>query len=164
MGGRLQIYTARVTPTSAFWRRRASATATALLIAAGLAGCATDPHGREIEAQRLREAQLTQKCSGASIEMRKSIIEAIVRGGVIGVHTAAWLCGPTPGDVWVRVVYLHYSHGDDPPDELVPVMFEDGRMVAFGWTLLEQQPDRYGVRLPARGEPLFQPPRWVLVQ
>jgi hypothetical protein len=143
---------------------RAAATATVLLIAAGLGGCASDPHGRETDRQRVREAQLVQKCSGASVEMRKSIIEAIVRGGVIGVHTAAWLCGQTPGKVWVRIVYLHYTHGNDPPDEFVPVMFEDGRMVAFGWQLLEQQPDRYGVRLPARGEPLFQPAHWVLVQ
>ncbi len=76
-------------PSSAGARAEVMAAAIALSLCAWLAGCASDPHDRETDVQRMHEARLTQKCSGASIEMRKSIIEAIVRGGVIGVHTAA---------------------------------------------------------------------------
>jgi hypothetical protein len=37
-------------------------------------------------------------------------------------------------------------------------------MVAHGWRLLEEQPDRYGVVLPTRKQPWRVPDGWAVVK
>ena len=41
---------------------------------------------------------------------------------------------------------------------------EDGRLVAHGWSLLEEQPDRYGVVLPTHRDPWRVPDGWALLK
>ncbi len=94
--------------------------------------------------------------------MQTAILEAVVAGGGPQlVDVAGWMCGrASVGDV--RIVLLRYT--PDTKSEapfLVPVLFEQGSIIAFGWYVLEQQPERYGTsRLPDRGRPWRTPRGW----
>ncbi len=94
--------------------------------------------------------------------MQTAILEAVVAGGgPNSVEVAGWMCGRTSSGS-VRIVMLRYTP-DDPsaPPFLVPVLFEEGAITAFGWHLFEAQPDRYGAaRLPDREHPWRVPAGW----
>ncbi len=104
----------------------------------------------------------TITCSRYSPVMQTAILEAVVAGGGPGlVEVAGWMCGRAASES-VRVVMLRYTP-DDPAETpfLVPVLFEDGALVAFGWHLFEVQPHRYGPSpLPDRDDPWRLPTGW----
>lgn len=101
-------------------------------------------------------------CSRYSPVMQSAIVEAVVAGGGPGlVEVGGWMCGhAAPGNV--RIVMLRYTPDDaDEAPFLVPVLFEGGALVAFGWHLLEAQPHRYGPSpLPDRADPWRLPTGW----
>ena len=101
-------------------------------------------------------------CARWNPSMQTAVLEAVVAGGgPQSVDVAGWMCGRASfGDV--RIVMLRYTPEDKTqPPFLVPVLFEEGAIVAFGWYLLEQQPERYGTSLlPDRGRPWRTPHGW----
>ncbi len=109
-------------------------------------------------------------CSRISPAMQNAVLEAIVYGGgPLSVEVTGWMCGRTRTGTFVRVVMLRYPTRDvegrsTGGGELVPVVFEDGKMVAHGWHLFEDQPNRYGVELPTRKDPWRAPPGWVVLR
>lgn len=114
--------------------------------------------------------EVAASCSRASPGMQSAVLEAVVYGGgPLAVDVVGWMCGYARAGSFVRVVMLRYPAHDDEGrpiggGELVPVVFEDGRMVAHGWSLFEDQPERYGVLLPTRKDPFRAPDGWVLVK
>lgn len=94
--------------------------------------------------------------------MQTAILEAVVAGGgPSSVDVAGWMCGK-PAFGTVRIVMLRYTP-DDPRAApfLIPVVFEAGSLVAFGWHLLEAQPERYATeRMPDREHPWRAPEGW----
>jgi hypothetical protein len=115
-------------------------------------------------------AEVAASCSRASPSMQSAVLEAVVYGGgPLAVDVVGWMCGRARAGSFVRVVMLRYParDADGRPSgggELVPVVFEDGRMLAHGWFLFEDQPDRYGVLLPTRADPFRAPDGWVVVK
>jgi hypothetical protein len=115
-------------------------------------------------------AEVAASCSRASPGMQNAVLEAVVYGGgPLAVDVVGWMCGRARAGALVRVVLLRYpAHDADGRPigggELVPVVFEDGKMVAHGWRLFEDQPDRYGVVLPTRADPFRAPDGWVVVK
>lgn len=98
-------------------------------------------------------------CSGASLATQRAIVESLVAGGTTGVHVRGWMCGRSEHGVNVRMVFLDYH---DPAHEgLVPVIFEDGRMAAFGWDLLVKQPERWGPGTPRPQDRIDPPEGWI---
>ncbi len=114
--------------------------------------------------------EVAAACSRISPGMQTAVLDAVVYGGgPLAVDVVGWMCGRARSGPFVRIVMLRYPAHDDQGrpiggGELVPVVFEDGRMVAHGWRLLEDQPDRYGVVLPTRAEPWRVPDGWVVVK
>jgi hypothetical protein len=114
--------------------------------------------------------EVAAACSRISPSMQTAVLEAVVYGGgPLSVDVAGWMCGRARSGPFVRIVMLRYPTHDEEGrpiggGELVPVVFEDGRMVAHGWRLLEDQPDRYGVVLPTRKEPWRVPDGWVVLK
>jgi hypothetical protein len=107
-------------------------------------------------------------CSRWNPSVQSAVLEAVVMaGGPLVVDVRGWMCGRSPGGVLVRVVFLHFqSEHPTIPGDVAPVVFEDGFIVAFGWHLLESQPDRYGAHTDASrwGPPgWIAPPGWVVV-
>ena len=101
-------------------------------------------------------------CARYNPTMQTAILEARVAGGGPGkTAVAGWMCGRQPFGT-VRLVMLYYTPDDpDAPPFLVPVLFEEGALVAFGWHLLETQPERYGPSpLPSRDSPWRVPQGW----
>lgn len=115
-------------------------------------------------------AEVAASCSRASPGMQNAVLEAVVYGGgPLAVDVVGWMCGHARAGSFVRVILLRYPARDAEGrpiggGELVPVVFEDGKMVAHGWYLFEHQPDRYGVVLPTREEPFRAPDGWVVVK
>lgn len=115
-------------------------------------------------------AEVTAACSRISPSMQSAVLEAIVYGGgPLSVEVAGWMCGRTRTNTFVRVVMLRYPTRDDQGrstggGEIVPVVFEDGKLIAHGWHLFESQPNRYGVDLPTRKEPWRAPPGWIVLE
>jgi hypothetical protein len=109
-------------------------------------------------------------CSRISPSMQTAVLEAVVYGGgPLSVDVVGWLCGRARSGPFVRIVMLRYPTRDEEGrpiggGELVPVVFEDGRMVAHGWRLLEDEPERYGVVLPTHDEPWRVPDGWAVVK
>lgn len=114
--------------------------------------------------------EVAASCSRASPGMQSAVLEAVVYGGgPLAVDVVGWMCGYARAGSFVRVVLLRYPAHDDEGrpiggGELVPVVFEDGKMVAHGWSLFEDQPGRYGVLLPTRTDPFRAPDGWVIVK
>jgi hypothetical protein len=114
--------------------------------------------------------EVAAACSRASASMQNAVLEAVVYGGgPLAVDVVGWMCGHARAGALVRIVMLRYPARDEEGrpiggGELVPVVFEDGRMVAHGWFLFEDQPDRYGVVLPTRKDPWHVPDGWVVVK
>ena len=115
-------------------------------------------------------AEVAASCSRASPSMQTAVLEAVVYGGgPLAAEVVGWMCGHARAGTFVRVVMLRYPTRDAEGrptggGSLVPVVFEDGRMVAHGWFLFEEQPDRYGVSLPTRADPFRVPDGWVVVK
>lgn len=124
------------------------------------AQAAADPPSTEVAAA----------CSRISPSMQSAVLEAVVYGGgPLSVDVAGWMCGRARSGPFIRIIMLRYPTRDEEGrptggGELVPVVFEDGRLVAHGWALFEDQPDRYGVVLPTRKEPWRVPPGWALLK
>jgi hypothetical protein len=114
--------------------------------------------------------EVAAACSRISPSMQSAVLEAIVYGGgPLSVEVAGWMCGRTRTGTFVRVVMLRYPTRDAQGrstggGEIVPVVFEDGVLVAHGWHLFESQPNRYGVDLPTRAEPWRTPTGWIVVE
>jgi len=114
--------------------------------------------------------ELAASCSRVSPAMQSAVLEAVIYGGgPLSVDVAGWMCGRARSGPFVRIVMLRYPTRDAEGrptggGELVPVVFEDKHMVAHGWRLLEDQPDRYGVVLPTRSEPWRVPAGWVVLK
>ncbi len=105
-------------------------------------------------------------CSAYNPLMQSSIFEAVVAGGGPGlVDVAGWMCGRVPHD-YVRIVMLRYeSVHPGEPNAIVPAVFEHGALIAFGWHLLEKQPERYGTSVVPDGEhPWRVPSGWSSVR
>jgi len=115
-------------------------------------------------------SEVAAACSRVSPSMQTAVLEAVVYGGgPIAVDVVGWMCGRARSGPFVRIVMLRYParDADGRPiggGELVPVVFEDARLVAHGWRLLEDQPGRYGVLLPTRQEPWRVPDGWVVLK
>jgi len=115
-------------------------------------------------------SEVAAACSRVSPAMQYAVLEAVVYGGgPLAVDVVGWMCGHARAGAFVRVVLLRYPAHDAEGrpiggGELVPVVFEDGKMVAHGWRLFEDQPDRYGVMLPTRRDPWRVPDGWVVVK
>ena len=109
-------------------------------------------------------------CSRISPKMQSAVLEAIVYGGgPLSVEVAGWMCGRTRTGTFVRVVMLRYPTRNDEGrstggGKIVPVVFEDGNLIAHGWHLFEEQPNRYGVTLPTRKDPWTAPAGWVVLR
>ncbi len=114
--------------------------------------------------------EVAAACSRISPSMQSAVLEAVIYGGgPLAVDVAGWMCGRARSGPFVRIIMLRYPTRDDQGrptggGELVPVVFEDGRLVAHGWALLEDQPDRYGVVLPTRADPWRAPDGWALLK
>ena len=115
-------------------------------------------------------AEVAAACSRVSPSMQSAVLEAVIYGGgPLAVDVAGWMCGRARSGPFVRIIMLRYPTHDEEGrptggGELVPVVFEDGRLVAHGWSLLEEQPDRYGVVLPTYREPWRVPDGWALLK
>jgi hypothetical protein len=92
-----------------------------------------------------------------------TLSEALVRaGGPRHADVVGWICGDAPVG-FVRIVMVRYPEA--APAEVIPVVFEEGRLAAFGWHLLEADPGRYGVRpLPDPDHPWRIPEHWCEVR
>lgn len=137
---------------------------TASLVAA-LGACATpSPEGAPAD------RELAFKCSRISPTMQTAVLQAVVHaGGPLAVDVAGWMCGRSPHGVIVRIVLLDFVAEVEPDggrrySSREPVIFEDGRMVGFGWYLIEADPDRYGGPLPRRDAEWTTPPGWIIVR
>ncbi len=105
-------------------------------------------------------------CSAYNPSMQSSLLEAVIAGGGPALtDVAGWMCGRVPFD-YVRIVMLRYqSVHPGEPSAIVPVIFEHGSMIAFGWHLLEKQPDRYRTPVvPDRDHPWRAPAGWSSVR
>ena len=105
-------------------------------------------------------------CSRANPLMQSAVLEAVVAGGgPLLVDVAGWMCGRISYGV-ARVVMLRYTPEDPKAASfLVPVLFEQGERIAFGWHLFETQPHRYGsAPLPDRNHPWRRPEGWSAVR
>ncbi len=135
---------------------RGAARALAVCVAtATLASCAL-----------LERGHLRRTCSQWSPGLQTSLLAARVRlGGPDDVYVAGWACGQLPEGPLVRIAFLHYRGIPREVERaVVPVIFEDGRLVGDGWELLRRQPDRYGTAVDVRdwGPPAWRlPPGWV---
>jgi hypothetical protein len=115
-------------------------------------------------------SEVAAACSRASPAMQNAVLEAVVYGGgPLAVDVVGWMCGRTRAGALVRVVLLRYPTYDARGlpaggGELVPVVFESGQLLAHGWQLFEEQPDRYGVELPTRDDPFRAPDGWAIVK
>ena len=115
-------------------------------------------------------SEVAASCSRVSPAMQSAVLEAVVYGGgPLAVDVVGWMCGRARAGAFVRVVMLRYPAHDEEGrpiggGELVPVVFEDGRMVAHGWGLFEAEPNRYGVVLPTRKEPWRAPEGWAVLK
>lgn len=102
-------------------------------------------------------------CSPWNPAVQTAVLEAVVTGGgPLVLDVAGWMCGRTERGVLVRIVFLHYQ--TERPEigrAFVPAVFEDGRLVAFGWHLFEVDPDRYGAPIEASH---WGPPEWTVPQ
>ena len=138
-----------------------------LLVIAFVAVLALDSHAATAAPP---SGEVAASCSRASPGMQSAVLEAVVYGGgPLAVDVVGWMCGYARAGAFVRVVLLRYPAHDEEGrpiggGELVPVVFEDGKLVAHGWRLFADQPDRYGVLLPTREEPFRAPDGWVLVK
>ncbi len=101
-------------------------------------------------------------CSAYNPAMQSILLEAsIAGGGPRLVDLAGWMCGRAPYGGYVRIVFVRYPPGAEGRETLIPAIFEDGLLVAFGWYLLEAEPNRYGtVVLPTRAYPWEIPKGW----
>ena len=139
-------------------RRRSASTLLTCAFAMVVAlGCA---HPNRVQSSGSRLVELS--CSPLNPLMQTHVLEAVVAGGgPNSVDVAGWMCGRQRFG-YVRVVMLAYTPDDRRQAKfVVPVVFEHGAMVAFGWHLLEAQPDRYGaVELPDRDHPWRTPAGW----
>ena len=114
--------------------------------------------------------EVASSCSRASPAMQSAVLAAVVYGGgPLAVDVVGWMCGHARAGSFVRIVMLRYPARDAEGrpiggGSLVPVVFEDGKMVAHGWALFEEQPDRYGVLLPTREDPFRLPDGWAVVK
>jgi hypothetical protein len=135
------------------------ATLAAWLGSASILGCAL------LEGEQ--SVQLRRACSDWSPSVQTALLAARVRlGGPAQVYVDGWTCGQVAGGPLVRIVFLRF-HGvpADVKRAVVPVIFEDGRLVGDGWQLLQRQPDRYGTSIDVRdwGPPQWRvPPGWVV--
>ena len=97
--------------------------------------------------------------------MQTALLQAQVRLGSPGrVYVAGWTCGQLPAGPLVRIVFLHYRGLPAVERAVVPVIFENGRLVSDGWELLRRQPDRYGASVDVLdwGPPEWRtPPGWI---
>lgn len=132
-----------------------------------LAACLAVRAGAEPDSP---SGEVAAACSRVSPGMQSAVLEAVVYGGgPLSVDVVGWMCGRARAGAFVRVVMLRYPVRDTEGrptggGELVPVVFEDGRLVAHGWRLFESQPQRYGVELPTRADPWRVPAGWVLLK
>ena len=98
-------------------------------------------------------------CSRLNPTLQTAVLEAVVYGGgPLNVKVSGWMCVREALGV-VRIVMLEYKSRDETgraggQGVLVPVVFENGALIAFGWHVLEARPDRYGSGpLPDRDHP-----------
>lgn len=115
------------------------------------------------------DPEIARACGRFNPVMQTKVLEAVVQaGGPLVVDVDGWMCGRSRKGLLVRVVVLHYQ--TERPEigrAIVPVIFEDGALVSFGWHLLDSEPDRYGVRIEGArwGTPDWEPPPgWVAVR
>ena len=115
-------------------------------------------------------SEVAASCSRASPAMQRAVLEAVVySGGPLAVDVVGWMCGRAQTGAVVRVVLVRYPARDTDGrpmggGEIVPVVFENEQLLAHGWQLFEDQPDRYGVVLPTREEPFRAPDGWAMVK
>ena len=126
-----------------------------------VAACATRFDRSTVSESRLVEIA----CSPYNPTMQTTLLEAaIAGGGPRHVDIAGWMCGRLPRG-YVRIVFLRFPPGPTGSRPLVPAVFENGSLVAFGWYLLATQPNRYGtVVLPTRSHPWEAPAGWSVVE
>jgi hypothetical protein len=115
------------------------------------------------------DPEIVRACGRFNPVMQTKVLEAVVQaGGPLVVDVDGWMCGRSRQGLLVRIVVLHYQ--TEQPEigrAIVPVVFEGGALVSFGWELLDSAPNRYGVRIDrARwGTPDWDPPRgWAAVR
>jgi len=131
----------------------------ALLLLCVLGGCIAGD-GRVEGQQAQADPGLSTQCSGASPATQVAIVESLHKGGLTDVKVVGWMCGRSSGGVLVRMVLLRYVH-DAAHEGLVPVFFEDGRMVGFGWELLRREPARWGPNTPRPRDRIEPPDGWI---
>lgn len=98
--------------------------------------------------------------------MQTAVLAAVVHaGGPAVVDVDGWMCGRTEHGLLVRVVFLRFADpAGRPTDPPIPVIFENGRMVAFGWDLIRRQPRRYGPPIMEEPSDWRAPEGWIEVR
>jgi hypothetical protein len=123
-----------------------------------VAACATPQYGTRVTDETL----VNLACSRFNPSMQTAIAEAVVAaGGPQEVDVAGWMCGREEYG-YVRIVLLRYEQDSArAAEELIPAVFEQGRLVTLGWRVLETQPNRYGKSpAPDREHPWRVPEGW----
>jgi hypothetical protein len=113
-----------------------------------------------------QNAALAIHCSRWSPSMITHVMQAVVcGGGPACVEVDGWICGHTPHGILARIVFLRRVAPAPPSRELlVPVVFEEGRLVGSGERLLEDATNRYGAPILRDDGDWSAPPGWITIR